>query len=122
MKLVVLVREQIEVSLVPVLESDVKTVTRGISYKFDILNSLKINTLGENCHQFLLVYQNLTKPADLERGDPRLQQIVFSNSEGPKFQIFIRWKVGQQNSLKIKVFKGTFFELCISFDSKIHLG
>ena len=108
MKLVGLAREQTEVSLVPVLEAEVNTVTRGIQYKFAILNSPKINTLWENCHQFLLAYQNLTKPIDSEREDPRLQQIGFSDSEGPKFQIYIRWKVRQQNSLQIKVFKRAF--------------
>ena len=73
MKLVGLVRKRIEVSQVLVLESEDKTVTCGIHYKFVILNSPKMNTLGENCQQFLLAYQNLTKPTDLERGDPRLQ-------------------------------------------------
>ena len=74
MNLVGLVRERKEVSLAPFSESEVKTVTRDILYKFAILNSPKINTLWENCHQFLLAYQNLTKVVDLERGDPRLQQ------------------------------------------------
>jgi hypothetical protein len=94
----------------------------GIHYKFAILNSPKINTLWENCHQFLLAYQNLTKPADLEIGDPRLQQVVFSYSEGSRFQIYIRWKAKQHNNLQIKVFKGAFFDFYISFDYKIHLG
>ena len=93
----------------PVLEFEVKTVTRGIYYKFAILNSPKINTLGENCHQFLLAYQNLTKLVDLEREDPRLQQVGFLDLEGPKFHIYIKWKARQQNSLQIKVFKGAFF-------------
>ena len=73
MKLVGLVRERAKVSHILVLESEVKIVTRGIHYKFAILNSLKTNTLWENCHQFLLAYQNLMKPTDLERGYPRLQ-------------------------------------------------
>ena len=85
MKLVGLVRSKMKVSLVPFSESEVKTVTCGIHYKFTILNSPKINTLGGNCHQFLLAYQNLTKPADWRGGDPRLQQIVFSDLEGLKF-------------------------------------
>ena len=72
MKLVGLVRKWTEVSLVLVLEVEVKTVTCGIQYKFAILNSPKINTLWENCHHFLLAYQNLTKPANLEKGDPRM--------------------------------------------------
>ena len=75
-----MVREQIEVSLVSVSEAEVKTVTRGIQYKFAILNSPKINTLWENCHQFHLAYQNLTKPTDLERGYLRLQLVGFSDS------------------------------------------
>ena len=87
MKLVGLVRKMAKVSQVPVLESEVKIVTRGIHYKFAILTSTKINTLGVNCHQFLLAYQNLMKPTDLERGDPRLQKVGFSNLEGPKFHI-----------------------------------
>ena len=94
MKLVGLVRKQTKVFLVQFSESEVKTVTRGIQYKFAILNSPKINTLWENCHQFHLAYQNLTKPTDLERGDPRLQLVGFSDLEGPKFQIYIRWKFG----------------------------
>ena len=122
MKLVGVDRKQTKVSYIRVSEFEVKIVTCGIHYKFAILNSPNINTLRENCYQILLAYQNLTKLVDLERGDPRLQQVGFSDSEGPKFQIYIRWKVRQQNSLQIKVFKGAFFELCISFDYKIHLG
>ena len=87
MKPIVLVREQTLYYPVLISESEVKTVTRGIHYKFDIRNSPKINTLWENCHQFLLAYQNLMKPTDLERGNPRLQQVIFLDSEGPKFQI-----------------------------------
>ena len=79
MKLVGLVREQTLFSLVPILKAKVKTVTRGIQYKFDILNIPKINTLWEKCHHFLLAYQNLIKLADLERGDPRLPKVSFSN-------------------------------------------
>jgi hypothetical protein len=90
-----LVRKQIEVSLVPVSEVEVNTVTRGIQYKFIILNSPKINTLWENCHHFLLAYQNLTKPVDLETGDLRLPKVSFSNLEGHKFQSYISWKVEQ---------------------------
>ena len=100
-----MVRKRTEVSLVPVLEAEVKTVTRGIQYKFAILNSPKINTLWENCHHFLLAYQNLTKPADLERGDPRLPKVSFSNLEGHKFQSYISREVRQQNSLPIGVFQ-----------------
>ena len=100
-----MVRERTEYSLVSISEPKTKTVTRGKPYKFAILNSPKINTLWANCHQFHLAYQNLTKPADLERGDPRLQLVEFSDSEGPKFQIYIRWKFGQQNSLPIGVFQ-----------------
>ena len=80
MKLVVLVRERTEVSLVPVSKSEVKTMTRGIPYKLAILKSPKINTLWELFHHFILAYQNLTKPAELERGDPRLPQVGFSDS------------------------------------------
>ena len=105
MKLVGLVRKWTEVSLVPVPEAEVKTVTRGIQYKFTILNSPKINTLWENCHHFLLAYQNLTKHTNLERGYPRLPKVSFSNLEGHKFQSYISWKVGQQNSLPIRVFQ-----------------
>ena len=105
MKLVVLVRVRTKASHVPISESEVKTMTYGIYYKFTILNSPKINTLWENCHQFPLAYQNLTKPVDLERGDPRLQMVGFSDSEGPKFQLYIRWKFGQYNSLPIGVFQ-----------------
>ena len=80
MKLVGMVREWMEVSLLPISKPEVKTVIHGIQYKFVILNSPKISTLWENCHHFLLAYQKLTKPADLERGDTRLQQVRFSNS------------------------------------------
>ena len=109
MKIAGLVREQTEVSLVPVLEAEVNIVTRGIQYKFAILNSPKINTLWENYHHFLLAYQNLTKPIDLERGDSRIPKISFSNLEGHKFQSYISWKVGQQNSLPIGVFQKVSF-------------
>ena len=88
-----------------VSEFEVKTVTRGIQYKFAIQNSPKIHTLWENCHQFLLAYQNLTKPTDLERGDRRLQQVGFSDSEGLKYQSFIRLNFSKLNNLKIRVFK-----------------
>jgi hypothetical protein len=104
-KLVGMVREWTEVSLISFLESEVKTVTRGIQYKFAILNSPKINTLWENCHHFLLANQNLTKPTDLERGHPRIPKVSFSNLEGHKFQSYISWKVGQQNSLPIRDFQ-----------------
>ena len=109
MKLVGLVREWTEYSLVSISEPEVNTVTRGIQYKFAILNSPKINTLWENCQRFLLAYQNLMKPTDLERGDPRLPQISSSNLEGHKFQSYISWKVGQQNSLPIRVFQRLVF-------------
>ena len=77
MKPIGIVREWNEVSMKLVSESQVKIVTRCISYKFTILNSPKINTLEENCHQFHLAYQNLTKPTNLERGDPRLPKVSF---------------------------------------------
>ena len=72
MKLIGIVREQTEVSLVPVSASEVKIVTRGNPYKFVILNSPKINTLWENCHHFPLAYQNSMKPTYLERENTRL--------------------------------------------------
>ena len=74
MKLVGLVRERTEVSLVPVLELEVKTGTRGIPYKFAMLKSPKINTLWEPFCHFHLEYQNSMKSADLKRGNPRLTQ------------------------------------------------
>ena len=80
-----MVRKQNEVSQVTISESQVKIGTHGIHYNFAILNNIKINTLWENCYQFLLAYHNLMKPADLERGDPMLQQVGFSDSKGPKF-------------------------------------
>ena len=83
-----MVTKQTKVFLAPVSEVEVNTVTSGIQYKFDILNSPKINTLWENCHH--LAYQNLTKLADLERGDPRIQQEGISNVEGQKFHSSIR--------------------------------
>jgi hypothetical protein len=67
-----MVRGHTEVSLLLVSKYEVKTVTHGIPYKFTIMNSPKINTLWENCHHFPLAYQNLRKPIDLERRDPRL--------------------------------------------------
>ena len=117
-----MVRELTKVSLVTFLEYEVKIVTCGIPYKFTILNSPKINTLWENYHHFPLTCQNLTKPTYFETGYPRIPWVVFSDLEGLKFQSYIRWKVGQQNSLQIRIFKGAFFELCISFDEKIHLA
>ena len=100
-----MVREWTKVSLILVSKAEVKTVTRGIQYKFAILNNPKINTLWENCHDFLLAYQNLMKPVDLERGDPRLPKESSSNLEGNKFKSYISWKVIQQNSLPIGVFE-----------------
>ena len=104
-----MVRKRTEVSEVLVSEYEVKTVTRGIHYKFAILNSPKINTLGENCHQFLLAYQNLTKPIDLERGDPTLQYVAFSDLEGPKFYIYIRWRSDNKIVSKSRFSKVRFF-------------
>ena len=75
MKLVGLIREQTEVSLVSVLELEVKTRTRGIPYKFAMLKIPKINTLWEPSHHFHLEYQNSMKSADLKRGNPRLTQL-----------------------------------------------
>ena len=70
-----MVREQIEVSLVPVSKLEVKTRTRGILYKFAMLKIPKINTLWERFHHFHLEYQNSMKSADLKRGNPRLTQL-----------------------------------------------
>ena len=72
-----MVRECTEVSLVTITESKIKTVTRVIQYKFSIVNSPKINTLSENCHHFLLAYQNSMKPTYLKRGNTRIPQEVF---------------------------------------------
>ena len=69
-----MVREWIEVSLVPVSELEVKTGTRGIPYKLAMLKIFKINTLWEPFHHFHLEYQNSVKYADLKRGNPRLTQ------------------------------------------------
>ena len=80
MKLVGLVRKWTEVFPVPFSESEVKTVTHGIPYKFTILKSPKINTLWEPFRHFILAYQNLMKPTKWERGDPRIPHVVFSNS------------------------------------------
>ena len=70
-----MVREWIEVSLVPVSELEVKTGTRGILYKFTMLKIPKINTLWEPFHHFHLEYQNSMKSTDLKRGNPRLTQL-----------------------------------------------
>ena len=75
MKLVGLVRERTEVSLIPVSVLEVKTGTRGIPYKFAMLKLPKINTLWEPFHHFHLEYQNSMKFADLKRGNPRLTQL-----------------------------------------------
>ena len=109
MKLVGLVREWTEYSLVSISEPEVNTVTRGIQYKFAIPNSPKINTLWENCHQFHLAYQNLTKPTDLERGDPRLPKVSFSNLEGKKFQSYIIGRSDDRIVSQSGFFKGEFF-------------
>ena len=105
MKLVGLVKAQTEVPLVPVSKLEVNTGTRGIPYKFAMLKSPKINTLWEPFHHFHLEYQNSMKFVDLKRGNPRLTQVVFSNSMGLKYQSCIRWNFSQLNSLKIRVFK-----------------
>ena len=59
------------------------------------MNNPRINKLWENCHHFLLAYHNLTKPSDLERGDPRIPQVGVLGSEGPKYQSYIRWNFDQ---------------------------
>ena len=79
MKLLGMIREQTKVSLVPVSESKVKTMTHVIPYKFAIMKSPKINILWEPFRHFILAYQNLTKPTELERGYPRLPKVSFSN-------------------------------------------
>jgi hypothetical protein len=81
-----LVRVQTEVFLIPFSGIKDKKVTRGRLYKFTLLNSPKINTLWENCHHFLLAYQNPIKPIDLERGNPRIPWILFLDLEGPKYE------------------------------------
>ena len=70
-----MVKKQTEVSLVLVSKSKVKTVTRGIPYKFAILKSPKINTLWEPFRHFILAYQNLMKPTEFERRDTWLPQV-----------------------------------------------
>jgi hypothetical protein len=49
----------------------------------------------------------LTNPADLEKGDQRLQQVGFLDSEGPKFNILL---CGRSNN-KI-VSKSRFSKVC----------
>ena len=85
-----MVRNWTKVSLVAVSEPEVKTVIRGISYKFSILKSPKINTLWEPFLYFLLEYQKSMKPADLKRENPRLPQVGFSDSECLKYQSCIK--------------------------------
>ena len=75
MKLVGLVRKQTEVSLIPFLEFEMKTGTRGIPYKFAMLKIPKINTLWEPFHHFHLEYHNSMKSTDSKRGNPRLTQL-----------------------------------------------
>ena len=113
-----MVRGRIEISLVPISEYAVKTVTRDIPYKFAILNSPKINTLGENCHQFLLAYQNLTKPADLERGDPRLQQVGFFAQRGRNFRFTSDGRLDNRIGSKSRFSKVCFFNFAYLFTIK----
>jgi hypothetical protein len=42
----------------------------------------------------------------LERGNNKLPHTKISNLEGLKFQGSIKWKVGQQKNLQIRVLKG----------------
>jgi hypothetical protein len=67
-----MVRRWNEVSLVFILGTEDKTMTCGMLYNIDLLKSLKINTLWENCRHFPLAYKNLTKLAALERGNIRI--------------------------------------------------
>ena len=75
MKLVGLVREQIEVFLISFPGPEVKIGTRGILYKLAMLKSPKINTLWEPFCHFHLEYQNSMKSTDLKRGNPRITQL-----------------------------------------------
>ena len=75
-----MVRAWNEVSLVSILGLEKKTVTRGRPYKFDLLNSPKINISWENFHHFLLAYNNSTKPKKLEIGHIKIPQSKFSDS------------------------------------------
>ena len=45
------------------------------------------------------------KPIYLEIGDPRIPQVVFSDSDGMKYHSCIKWNFSQLNSLQIRVFK-----------------
>ena len=67
-----MVRVWIEVSLILVSVPKEKAMTHGGPYKFDLLNSLKINTSWENFHPFLLGYQNSMKNMTLARGHLRI--------------------------------------------------
>lgn len=70
-----MIREQTEVSLVPVSKLEVKAGTLGIPYRFAMLKIPKINTLWEPFHHFHLEYQNSMKSADLKRENKRLAQL-----------------------------------------------
>jgi hypothetical protein len=98
------------------LESGIKYWTCGILYKFSLQNSPKINKVWESYHNFHLEHQILVRPMELQRRHIIVLQAKISDSEGPKFQKYIRRKVGQKDRLQIRVSKVCLLKTIITFD------
>jgi hypothetical protein len=76
-------------------------------YKFSLLERPKINKVWGSYPNFHLAHPILVRPMALKRGHIRVLQAKISDSEGMKFQKYIRRKVSQEDKLQIKGLKGT---------------
>jgi len=81
------------VSCMCVSDSKVETVTRGMSYKFALLNQSKSKSLWEISHNSSLENPIWLKLAALERGRRRLLQVAISKLDDLKLQRYIRFNI-----------------------------
>lgn len=113
---------KLENSKLSATDSTRKKIDRSISNqnfksrpeKLDMLKVVQVRSLERNknkkflksYHNFLLAHWNLVKPMALQIRYIGLLRIKISCSEGPKFQRYFKKKVGQQDNIQTRVFKG----------------
>jgi hypothetical protein len=89
------------------LESCIKCWTRGIVYKFALLEGPKNSKVWESYPNFNLAHPILAIPMALQRRHFIVLQAKISYLEGTKFHKYIRRNVFHEDKLQIKGLKGT---------------
>ena len=117
-----MVGEWTKVSQVPILESKVKTVTRGIHYKFAILNSLKINTLWEKLSPIPLGISKFDETYRFRKRRSKSPIGSIFRLKGTKISDLHQVEGQTTKESPNQGFQRCIFLLCISFYYKIHLG